>query len=465
MIKNYNELRQRVNLFNHSFESQSAEKIVLAHIQKIYSTHHYLAFSIRFPGKSQTLYLGRGSGHEGIHVRNALPPSPLRIRDRFLEYVRKYLVGSYLHPMIMASGDRVIHLPYSRAGAKSYLSLFYRGRALYYAHAEKVEDGKMRFFASWAKLQSKELELSGEAETLEYLEGLFSQVGAHYDLINEECQLQAQINLDGISPYFESLKKGTRPLQTRRKKFLQRKIANIEADLKRTKSWSELKLWVESPSFRFSSDYRQVICGHKFIFTSDLNHFQRMGQVYDKIKALKRGEAILEGRLQEARGELIQGLAAKVEEEYQLPDKVASPQWSSEEIIVSNLTRKDEGGFVEYLWRGVKWAVGTSSTGNDYLRSKWSNGSDLWFHLEGHPSAHLIVKREDLRDIREDLLGILASIIRDYSKLTIDPIPLIYTQVKNLKGIKGQAGSVTHKKTRHLMVDYNPKWKEIISSD
>ena len=55
--------------------------------------------------------------------------------------------------------------------------------------------------------------------------------------------------------------------------------------------------------------------------------------------------------------------------------------------------------------------------------------------------------------------------IRDKSNLLIEVIPLVFTQVKNLKGLKGKAGSVTLKKEKYRDVKYNGNWSEIISKN
>lgn len=375
------------------------------------------------------------------------------------------MVGAYLNPIILAKGDRVLHFPYSRAGVMNYFSLFYKGRQLYFAHAENVGNDRFKLFASWAKLEQKEIELP-ENHITGVLENLFSQVGAHYELEEQaDVGQEDETSHDQVTQYFESLKHSSLLLDNKRKKFLKRKIKNIESDLERVKNWSELKRTIEAPYFVFGEEYRQTICGIKFTFPSELNHFKRMGIVYDKIKGLKRGEQILTQRITESRQELLRGQTQMAEESYHLPERISSPVWgSSEEVSSSAVTNKDGAGVVEYSWRGIRWAVGTSSQGNDYLRSRWANKEDLWFHLDGETSPHLIIKRSDLQDIREDFLGIIASIIRDSARLEIDPIPLIYTQVKNLKGIKGKAGAVIHKKTKHLTLGYNPRWKEIISA-
>lgn len=109
---------------------------------------------------------------------------------------------------------------------------------------------------------------------------------------------------------------------------------------------------------------------------------------------------------------------------------------------------------------GLRLAIGKDAQANDYLRTKWAGKEDLWFHLEGHKSGHLIVKGKINFD--EKIFSLMGSLIRDYSNIEIDEIPLIYTQVKNIKGLKGKSGTVTYSKEKYLRVIYQKNWSEFI---
>jgi hypothetical protein len=80
--------------------------------------------------------------------------------------------------------------------------------------------------------------------------------------------------------------------------------------------------------------------------------------------------------------------------------------------------------------------------------------------LEGHKSGHLIIKGKINFD--ENLFSLIGSLIRDYSNIEINEIPLIYTQVKNIKGLKGKSGTVTYSKEKYLRVIYQKIWSEFI---
>ena len=59
--------------------------------------------------------------------------------------------------------------------------------------------------------------------------------------------------------------------------------------------------------------------------------------------------------------------------------------------------------------------------------------------------------------------AVMCSVLADYSDFDSSMIPVIFTQVSNLKGVKGIPGKVNYKKEKHLVVT-KVNWKEIISS-
>ena len=88
--------------------------------------------------------------------------------------------------------------------------------------------------------------------------------------------------------------------------------------------------------------------------------------------------------------------------------------------------------------------------GNDQLRNRWASKEDYWFHLDGLKSTHAILKLERPTLPTQDQLSMAASIVARFSHFIDDWIPIIYTQVKNLKGVSGSPGMVIYKKEKHL---------------
>ena len=107
--------------------------------------------------------------------------------------------------------------------------------------------------------------------------------------------------------------------------------------------------------------------------------------------------------------------------------------------------------------------IGKNAKGNDFLRKNWASAEDYWFHLEGYKSTHAIVNRSSLSDLSNFIIEVIASLMVDHSSLKISEIPLIMTQVKNLKGLKGVAGSVRYKKEKYRVVSYIKEEDRLLS--
>lgn len=454
-------MHSRVNLINTLFEGDGRSR--LGQIQKIISTHQYICLQLRLPGKTHYLYLGRGSGHEGMWDEELRPPAPLRVRDRFVEYLRKHLSGHYIAGIQLDPCDRILTIPYGKQEARSILFLFYKGRDLYLAHANShIEEGYKLFF-SWKKIDNPIVTTNSESEVLSIIREEFNEIGRLTDIKTPES---VELDLNEIRDHFNKLRGGeVQKLTSRKKKFLKRKQKKIEQDLERIAKWEGLKLEVERPGFSFGDEYKMTVAGIDFKFPGELNHFKKMNIVYSKIKALKKGQSILKARLVECAAAIIKGSGTETTQSYKIPEKLCSPIWSEKKQRKEPLTKGSSSGVVELSFGEIKAAVGTSAAGNDYIRSKWGAKNDIWFHIEGERSSHLVIKVDSIAQLNEEQLEIIGSIIRDYGQLTFEQIPLIYTQVKNLKGVKGTPGMVIHKKAKYRTVCYRSNWKEIISSD
>jgi len=94
--------------------------------------------------------------------------------------------------------------------------------------------------------------------------------------------------------------------------------------------------------------------------------------------------------------------------------------------------------------------VGLNAQGNDQLRNKWASKDDHWIHLDGLKSTHVVIKLMGNNALTPEILNIGATIVAQFSHFNDDWIPIIHTQVKNLKGVSGAAGMVIYKKEKHL---------------
>jgi predicted ribosome quality control (RQC) complex YloA/Tae2 family protein len=407
-------------------------------IQKLYSTAFYISFSIRAPGKTWHMYFGRGSGKEGIWLNDSAPPSELRRRDNFLEYFRRHMSSCSFLDLTLDKFDRIVKFSYQKFGQEQSFLWFWKGRKLYFLHHYQDQpEAPFKLLLSW----------KGKAFVPDF---------AHDDLFSyfDEIGRSQEINQDVASADFlemsnlleQELKsaslKGFSSLPT----FLQRKKVNIQEDLRKAQQWEKLQAIIHSEE-ELDDVYELKIEDQKIKFEGDLNPYERRNLVFEKIKKLKRGEKILKERLSKVEDQLA---GTAIEEKKQSVIPIVKPIWGEESKTVSNVQKNVVDEYKIFSYENCSFGVGLNSHGNDQLRSKWANKEDHWLHLDGQKSTHVIIKIPSNQSINAGILNVGASIVAHFSHFNDEWIPIIYTQVKNLKGVSGSSGMVTYKKEKHL---------------
>ena len=117
MIQYYLDLQKQV-------KDICEQQLAYGQIQKIYSTSFFISFSIRSPGKTWHLYLGRGAGQEGAWLHNEAPPSSLRRKDTFLEYLRRHISSCSFVSLEMDQFDRILKFSYQKFGQLQTILFF-----------------------------------------------------------------------------------------------------------------------------------------------------------------------------------------------------------------------------------------------------------------------------------------------------------------------------------------------------
>jgi len=403
---------------------------------------------LRLKGLTKHIYLGRGNHFEGIWEHLAPPPSQFRIRGRFLEYLRKHLIGARIGAFFLSLTDRILVIPYFQEKNKNFLAFFWKGRVLYFLNLSR-EGEKYRLFRSWVGHEEDFEKSCDENEIV----ALFEPLGiGQVDLEKEGPEFT-------ILDYFQKLNKDLDKISFsgKKKKFFERKEKKIQNDVDKIKVSKKIKEFLEKPDFLIGDKREITIYGVKFKFAQGMNEYKKRGLIFEKLKALKKAEELLEKRLKDTKKDKID-FEKEGEKKGIGGINVIEPFWSLKKETPT--IKSDYNVDFFRTKEGLKIAIGKDTQANDYLRSKWANKEDLWFHLEGHTSGHLIVK--GISKFDEEIFCNLGSLIRDYSKLEINEIPLIYTQVKNIKGLKGKSGTVTHNKTKYLKVIYRKNWSEFI---
>lgn len=419
-----------MNLINNRFND-------IGQIQKIYSSATTIDISIRFPGNTQHLYIGRGGGVEGVWAGQLRIPSQLRKIDKFLEYLRSYLSGCTFQKLEMDSFDRCLAIKYGRHGKLCSLLLFYAGRDLYFAnHYFDDKSQKMLLFKSW---ENKTYKLDHDD-----LFTIFDDVGRINIDKNNEIK-----NIDSIEDILnQELKKiENSHFNKKQEKFVNRKIEKIALDLKRIEKSEDLIALASDYEKDFSAlNKKENIFGIRFNFEGN-THFQRRDEIFQKAKRLKKNQALLISRLNETKA-LLTNKNQPIE--YENPLNCISPVWKikKEKTITEN---KNEQEYLTISLNNIDYAIGTSASGNDQMRKMWAKKDDIWFHYESGVSPHVIVKLNG-KVLNQEVFEQVAKLILKVTKESKNELDLIYTQVKNLKGVTGTKGKVTYKKEKHIRI-------------
>ena len=415
-----------------------AEELSYGQIQKIYSTAFFVSFSIRTRGKTLHLYLGRGAGQEGLWLHNKAPPSELRRRDNFLEYLRRHLSACSLLDLELDDQDRILKLNYQKYGKIQSILFFWKARKLYFLHYfQDVPEGPFKLLLSW---RAKAIT---PTEDVTDLFKYFDEVGRRDDMVFDRGSTQLSTIEDLLE---DELKAAALKGMSSNPTFLQRKRENIEDDLRKAKQWERLQHMLDKGD---SLDmYELKVEDQKIKFEGELNPYERRNLVFQKIKKLKRGEGILSLRLENVK-ELLSGKKTETNKTSELP--IIKPVWGKEEMgEIKPTSENAETNFKVFKLDALQVGVGLSAQGNDQLRSKWASKDDLWLHMDGLKSAHVIVKSVNNLPLSPENLNIAANILAYFSHFNDTWIPIIHTQVKNLKGVTGAPGMVIYKKEKHL---------------
>jgi predicted ribosome quality control (RQC) complex YloA/Tae2 family protein len=406
-------------------------------IQKIYSTAYYISMAVRTPGKTWHLYLGRGGGFEGTWLHSSAPPTLIRKKDTFLEYLRRHISSCGFVGVELDKSDRIVRVNYQKFGKLQSMFFFWKARKLYFIHHyQEAPDASFKLLLSW-----KGKSFIPEHEIIDFYE-LFDQVGRRIDMVHE-LRSPEVLPMDKLMK--EESEAGTLNSKTDKPTFLQRKKKNIEIDLLKAQQWIKLKSLLDQG--QSLDGYLIKVCDQKIKFQGDLNLYERRNIIFQKIKKLQRGEKILSERLREVEA-LLSGKTQKSAPAVALP--IIRPVWGQEEAYPMEQVRDIRNNFRVIKTESFQIGIGENAHGNDQLRNKWANKEDIWLHLDGLKSAHGVLKLLERTVIDSSSLNMAASILAHFSQFHADWIPVIYTHVKHLKGVTGAPGMVIYKKEKHI---------------
>ncbi|MGE3609375.1 MAG: NFACT RNA binding domain-containing protein [Bacteriovoracaceae bacterium] len=355
-----------------------------------------------------------------------------------MEYLRRHLSSCSFSGIEIDHCDRIIKINYLKFGEVQSFLLFWKGRKLYFAHYFKeAPESPFKVLLSW------KAKAFIPGEDLGDLFDLFNEIGRQTEM-NQEVESENWKDMGDLLD--EEFKQTTFSSQTS-SNFLERKKKNIEDDLRKTQQWQKLQKLLDKAE-PLDQIYELKIDDQKIKFEGDLNPFERRNLVFQKIKKLKRGELILTERLKSVE----ESLLGKNKTEVSTPTiPIIKPVWGEEKITnIRPMAKRESNEFRVLTIDGIQFGVGLNSQGNDQLRNSWASKDDIWIHLDGLKSSHVVIKLMQNKILDPHALDLAASIVAYFSHFNDEWIPIIYTNVKNLKGVSGAAGMVIYKKEKHL---------------
>ena len=428
-------------------------------------------------------------------------PEPVAPSNSFCEYLRAHLAGSILKEIETAESDRQICLHFqSRTGhLKLILSILGSRSNLYLLDADGLLVHSMRSFEDTRR------ELKVGAPWMNPQGVLASEGEDRWDTVPDNQYLGT------LGRFYSQLEqKQEAELLARRmeqairkeKAFLDRKSLNLQEDLgaarqaeirKRHGELLKNVLHVIKPGDdkALATDYQtgeilEIPLDPKLSPAANLeNYFARYQKELrgvkmippqlEELEAVRRQLESIEERLKEAVQadppdmQALESLAA-------LPDmrrwmgrylpkpKKAKPSLPSvgKKEVPTRLTPK------RYRTQdGLEIWVGRNDEGNDYLTTRLARGNDLFFHLDGYPGSHVILRTEGRLDPSPRALLDACELAVHFSKLkNAGSADVHMSAIKNVKKPKGaKPGLVYVRSGRTIRLKRDPKrLQEILAS-
>lgn len=99
--------------------------------------------------------------------------------------------------------------------------------------------------------------------------------------------------------------------------------------------------------------------------------------------------------------------------------------------------------------------IGRDSLSNDHLTTVMANGEDIWFHVKGHPGAHVVVDVKNTLLTPETLDKICDIVVKNSKVGDVKSVEVVWCKAKFVKKLPGM-------KPGQVNVDYkNSNFKEV----
>jgi len=415
-------------------------------------------------------------------------PGASSMESSFVEYVRAHLIRGDFEGVRLSTGDRqagirirtdagTFELVLSILGRRSNIYLLSPDQSLVHALRPLDETrGELQFGAFWSNPE-KTLRSEGvdrwatipEADYLDAIEQFY-------------CELEAKKDIEDSARKIENA-------LTKEDVFLKRKISNLEDDLAEARKAEEIKkkgellkgvLHAIEPGSDavVARDYEtgQMM---EIALNPRLSPAKNLEVYFARYQKEARGIAMIERQLLEAhssRGE-IDGLHRRLQEimaqdrpelrllrdlaQVRLTRKLLARHYPGSKAPKAPQDVRRKAGVSarllpkRYLTEdGLEIWVGRSDEGNDYLSTRLARGNDLFFHLEGYPGSHVVLRTEGKPEAPQNSILAACELAIHFSKLKNSSRADVHVahikDIKKPKGAKPGLVYVLRGKTIHL---------------
>ena len=377
-------------------------------------------------GKSQVLI---SSKPEYARICLAAPPEPTDSPGSFFEYTRAHLPGASLSGIDISKENRQIRLRLQR-GSESFsliLSILGARSNLYLLDAE----GKILHSLRSLDETRRELKI-GEPWTDPHGAALTEGIDRWEDLSDQEY-------LDAIGEFYdreerrnkaELLARRIEQALKKEKAFLERKAINLQEDLGKARQAEKHRhagellknvLHTIRPGTDMvrAKDYQtgeviEIPLDPKLspaanlesyfaLYQKELRGVKMIEQQLEELGSTRAEIDLMMRQLEKCHGEsfdirTLEEMASqpKIRRLTQRPKRkprLSPARPAQKKEIPTRLLPK------RYMTRdGLEIWVGRNDEGNDYLTTRLARGNDLFFHLEGYPGSHVVLRTEGRPD-------------------------------------------------------------------
>ncbi len=478
------ELQRAVRIIRPKILDAKLRRVVRPDAQKLVLT---------FEASSGKYHVLLSCGAENARLCLTGRPEDVSLPGSFQEYLNAHLVGGVLEALDCPNDNRQVSLRlksrsgahvliFSILGARSNIYLLdAEGRLMHSMRPTEETRNELKIGEAWA--DPRGTAPSGGTDRWEKLpdEQYLEVMAETYQQLELRCKA-------------EMLARRIQQALRKEKAFLERKLINLQEDLGEAKQAEEYRrkgellknvLHVIKPGEDriVANDYEtgEVV---EISLDPKLSPVANLESYFSRYQKQSRGAVLIQQQLEElgiSRNE-IDAVERRLENALrgESPDIQALEELSALPVVHRLFHRRFHGKkpspgtsraaskkevparLLPKRYRtqdGLEIWVGRNDEGNDYLTTRLARGNDLFFHLEGYPGSHVVLRTEGRLDAPPKSLLDACELAVHYSKLkSADRADVHVAPIKNVKKPKGaKPGLVYVRSGRTIHLKRDPK--------